>query len=378
MVSINPYSINSAPSCGFQTPRRGGSHWLNCLLALGCSATIITMTRTTHPRKARLDWLSSVRDRLKQSTVRGYETITEDFVEYLEANGIEALSDVDGYTIQQWKIKRKDDDNVSPITLKNNVKHLRVFIRWCESSELVKDGLADKIQVPEVSKEQTRSSDVVNPEQMKNVLNYLSIYEYGTRLHAASKLLWHTGCRASAAVSLDLEDYNPHQGILKIRNRRETDTPLKNGIKSERNISLSDDCIEVMNAYIDGRRHDLTDEYGREPVFTTKHGRMSRQRAYKNFVAVSRPCVYDNTCPHNRDVSDCEAAQVKKESYQCPSSESLHPIRRGSITFHLNQDWPKEKVSERCDVSVDVLEQHYDARSHEDKRQGRSQYVDKL
>jgi site-specific recombinase XerD len=336
------------------------------------------MTRTTHPRKARLDWLSSIRGRLKESTIRGYETITEDFIEYLESNGIEATKEIDGYVIQQWKIKRKDEDNVQPITLHNNAKHLRVFIKWCEASELVEDGLSEKIQIPDVSDEQSRSERKVSPEQMESILHYLSIYEYASRLHAVSKVLWHTGCRASAVVALDLDDFDPQMGILKIRNRKETGTPLKNGIKSERNVTMNEGVMEVLNAYVEGRRYEVTDEYGRDPLFTTKYGRMTRQRAYKNFVAISRPCVYDNTCPHDRDIDQCDAALNKKQSYECPSSESLHPIRRGSITHHLNQDWPKEKVSERCDVSVAVLEKHYDARTYEDKRQGRSEYLDNL
>ena len=55
----------------------------------------------------------------------------------------------------------------------------------------------------------------------------------------------------------------------------------------------------------------------------------------------------------------------------------MHLIRRGSITNHLNQGWPKEKVSERCDVSVSVLEKHYNEQSKEDERETRRKFVDK-
>lgn len=42
----------------------------------------------------------------------------------------------------------------------------------------------------------------------------------------------------------------------------------------------------------------------------------------------------------------------------------------------INIGWPKEKLSERVDVSVSVLEKHYDARTHEKKREGRKEFVD--
>lgn len=337
------------------------------------------MTRANiNVRKAKKDFLDSKKNNLKDSSVRAYKIVVTDFINYCETNGIEAVDGIDGYTIEQWKIKRKEKDDVSPSTLKNNVKHLRVFIRWCETTEMLDEGVADKMQVPSITDAQARSDDIVNPEQMQSILNYLEMYQYSSRLHAFSQLVWHIGCRISVAIALDVQDFRPRKGVLKIRNREQTDTPLKNGNKSERNVSLNSDVVEVLNDYVNGRRLNVMDAHDREPLFTTEGGRMSREAAYKNFVAISRPCVYENHCPHNRNVDNCEAAQKKKKAYDCPSSESLHPIRRGSITYHLNQGWPIEQVSERCDVGVDVLKKHYDTRTHEDKRQKRSQFVDKL
>lgn len=334
--------------------------------------------RNQNVLKARRDFLTNKRGQNKESTVRYYESITNDFTEFLTNRDIEVTQEIDGYLIKQWKQKRQKKDDVSPITLHNNTKHLRVFIRWLESSELVKGGLADKMQIPDVNTEQRRSDEVVSPEHIENIINHLEIYEYATRLHAITKFLWHTGSRISAAIALDLDDFQPRDGIVKVRNRKDTGTGLKNGQKSERNIGISESVIEVLNDYIQGRRKDATDDYGREPLFTTVNGRMARQRVYKNFVAISRPCVYNDSCPHNRELDECEAAQKKKKAYDCPSSKALHPIRRGSITYHLNQDWPLEKVSERCDVGKETLKKHYDSRTHRDKQQGRSQYVDKL
>jgi hypothetical protein len=109
-------------------------------------------------------------------------------------------------------------------------------------------------------------------------------------------------------------------------------------------------------------------------MFTTGHGRLARQRAYKNLVPVTRPCVLSGNCPHERIIDQCEAAQYSGKAPSCPSSVSLHPIRRGSITYHINRGWPKEKLSERVDVSVGVLDKHYDARTEEQERQGRKEY----
>jgi hypothetical protein len=137
--------------------------------------------------------------------------------------------------------------------------------------------------------------------------------------------------------------------------------------------------MAIVTDYIEARRTPSTDEHGREPLFTTREGnRVSRQIIYKNIVGYTRPCIFTNNCPHNRKIESCEAYQQKRQAPSCPSSTSLHPIRRGSITYHLNQGWPKEEVSERCDVSVDVLEKHYDNRTEEEKRERRREFIEDL
>lgn len=336
------------------------------------------MDRSTHPRKARRDFISMKEQSTKESTRRAYDVVTSDFITFLEENGINDTDKINGFTVEQWKLKRKEDDGVAPATLHNNVKHLRVFIRYLESSELVDTSLAEKISVPNISQEDRRSKDTVNPEEMEAILDYLATYEYATRLHALSSVLWHTGCRISGAIGLDLRDYKPAKNLLEFRDRPEKGTALKNRSKSERNVTVNDDVIAVLNDYVEGRREDVTDDYDREPLFATPGGRLIRQLAYKDFTGISRPCEVNGNCPHDREIQECEAAKRKRVAFKCPSSQSLHPIRRGAITYHLNQGWPKEKVSERCNVSIQVLEKHYDARTHEDKRAGRKKFTDQL
>ena len=86
------------------------------------------------PRKARRDFLKSKRQSIKESAARTYEYPTKHFVQYLEPEGIKHMEEVDGYTIEQWKFARQEE-GIAPITFHVNVKHIAVFIRWCESME---------------------------------------------------------------------------------------------------------------------------------------------------------------------------------------------------------------------------------------------------
>lgn len=76
--------------------------------------------RNIHPRKARRDYFKARRGNIKDSSLRSYKFPTRDFIEFLESNGIEAMIEVDGYHVEQWKLKRKDD-GIKQITLVGTV-----------------------------------------------------------------------------------------------------------------------------------------------------------------------------------------------------------------------------------------------------------------
>ncbi|QRV15004.1 tyrosine-type recombinase/integrase [Haloterrigena salifodinae] len=331
------------------------------------------------PRAARRQFLNAKRGNVKDSTHRAYKFPTKHFVQYCENNGVERIGDINNYLLESW-VQKRENENVKPITAKQTAKLNRVFIKWCENSGLVEPGTADRIRIPETDERDEVSQETVRRDQAQQVLNTLSTYEYGTRKHVAFRFMWDVGCRASGAIALDIDDLgtNPKNGkpTVQFRDRKQQGTPLKNGKKSERTIMISEDLRNLLQDYIDGRRDRVTDEYGRRPLFTTPTRRVSRQHLYKDTVAFSRPCVYTGFCPDGREIDGCEFAQKKKKAMSCPENFSLHPIRRGSITDHINRGWPKEELSERVDVSVDVLEKHYDARTEQDALERREEFRD--
>jgi integrase len=157
--------------------------------------------------------------------------------------------------------------------------------------------------------------------------------------------------------------------------RPDSGTPLKNKDPAERQLNLHEWVCVIVDDYIDGRRHEVTDEEGRRPLFTTKEGRAHRTTLRKQVRLMTRPCEYSNDCPYDRSIEDCEATAYSKAA-QCPGSVSPHPLRRSAITEALNEGHSKELVSDRMDVSTDVLEKHYDARSESEKRELRREMFD--
>lgn len=326
-------------------------------------------------RKARHDFIGHKENTQKESTARAYEFPTKNFAAHCEDHGVTVTGNITQRLVTTWLDKRQKE--VKPITVKNNAKHIRVFLKWLGSRDLCDWDIHEKIEIPNVPDQGDVNQDVLRVELAEQSLEFLETYHYGSVYHALFLTMWRTGCRISGALALDLDDFDTHayeDSVLQFRNRKETGTPLKNGHNGERDVTIDDDLSQVLNDYINGRREDI-EENDREPLFTVPSGRMYRQRAYKNIVAFTRPCVSGEECPHNRTIDDCEAAQDKEQAPSCPSSASLHPVRKGAITHHINEGWPKEPLSERVDVSVDVLEKHYDFRTNEKKRENRRKYM---
>jgi hypothetical protein len=127
---------------------------------------------------------------------------------------------------------------------------------------------------------------------------------------------------------------------------------------------------------VEHTRHGVTDEYGREPLFTTSAGRVPTATIRRDFYKMTRPCVYSTNCPHERETADCDAAKNRNASERT-SGFTTHPLREWAIMNQLDAGVPKELLSDRVDVSVPVLDKHYDQRTEERKSRRRREELEK-
>jgi site-specific recombinase XerD len=334
-----------------------------------------TMTTKVTPRQAVEDFNRERKPEVSFSTWRNYQYPLEQFIEFCDDHNIEYINDITGYDLKKFKVRRQQT-GIKTVTLKNNLSSIRVFLRWCVQAGLVEPKLPDMVELPTLTSNDTVSDDVLEQDRVESILDYLYKFEYGTLRHVLFQFIWHTGARMGTVQAIDLGDFHEEEQYVELRHRPETGTPLKNGYNGERQVSLSAETAEVLSDHIQVHRTDVVEDSGREPLFTGDE-RASKTTIRKNLYAVTRPCHISDNCPHGREIAECEATTYS-EAGGCPSSMSPHPLRRAAITYHLNRDWPKEKVSERANVSVEVLDEHYDARKESEKRRTRKQYLDNL
>ncbi|MFA1610135.1 tyrosine-type recombinase/integrase [Halobellus rubicundus] len=328
----------------------------------------------TEPTEAKQLYLRSRQDELAERSLELHDKHLTSFSEWCIKNDIRNLNDVTARTVHEYHLALKEEYQQSTVSI--YLSTVRQFVRFCEGIDAVPRGVAERIVLPE--RERNASSEMLESDEATEILGYLRKYHYGSRSHALFALLWHTGIRTGTAQGLDVSDFEAERDRLRIRHRPDTGSPLKNGENAERFVTLSTDVSAVIDAYVDEHRHDVVDDHGREPLFTTHNGRPAKNSIRRTIYAVTRPCQTGRGCPHGEDPDTCEAAQRTNDACKCPSTVSGHPVRRGAITHHLRQDVPEKVVSDRMNVSQDVLDRHYDRRSEDEKAEQRRQFLDKI
>lgn len=227
------------------------------------------------------------------------------------------MQEVTELTIHQYRSWRAQE--VNTVTLSTQLDTLRVFISFCERLELVEKDLADKIDSVVLSRGEEARDVMLDTDEARAMLQHLKKYEYCSRAHVQLLLAWRLGARLGALRALDVGDVHPEEGYIPIRHRPETDTPLKNRKRGERDAAIRDSTAEVLEDWIDEARPSVEDEYGREPLLATTQGRPGRQSVRRAAYAWTRPCAVGLQCPHGRTPEDCAAPRSTRTRTSAPA-----------------------------------------------------------
>lgn len=327
------------------------------------------------PEEAVEMYLETRRGDTAEATVQKHGYRLKKFLEWCDHADIEDTTELNGRKLHKFRLWRKQDGDLAKVSLRGDLSTIRTFIRFCENVDAVEQDLHKKIELPDLSPEESTRDTVLEPERANKIEGFLEQYRYATREHALFELLWRSGVRLGTARALDLDDFEEDEERLRVRHRAETGTPLKNKERAERYIALSSNVTAVLADWIDQNRPNVTDDHGREPLFASRQGRCSKSTLRRTVYRVSQPCYYGDGCPHDRDPSDC-AAEGYTGGKKCPSSVDPHTIRRGAITHFLSEDVPQRVVEDRMNVSGKILERHYDKRSEEQKTEQRRQFLE--
>ena len=325
--------------------------------------------RDLPPEKAVSRFIAKRRNKNTDKTVRSYENRLRQFVRWSQTNDkIETMRDLDGWLLDEYErfLYERGD---APSTVKGKMVAIQELLKYCVQLDVVDESLAEKVQIPRLSKDEQTDDLKLDTEDAKQLLQSYreNPGEYGTVQHVLLEIIWHIGARTGSLRSLDLRDWSAENRVLKFRHR--PPTRLKDGTEHERDVVLPETIADALDFYIERERPDKRDENGREPLFATRFGRPADSTIQTWAYQATQPCIAV-ACPHNRQRDTCEYTE-KSHASKCPSARSPHQIRTGSITWQLNKGLSYVKVAERVAASPETIRRYYDKADYSEQLERR-------
>lgn len=320
-------------------------------------------------------YLRRRRSEIADKTITEYERKLGHFIEWCNQRELENLNAIDGRSIDDFRIWRREEssdevDALAPKTMSDDMYLFKSFLNYLESIEAIRPGLSEFVEIPTLEHGDGVRDIELPPERVQTILDHLKKFKYGHREHVVWLLHCQTGRRPGAIHSLDVDDL--HTGTngwyLEFQHRPDEGTSLKNKTKSEGEVPIPDFAGEVLEDYIESRRPDVKDQHGRKPLVASTYGRLSISVMRRYFYKWTRPCQISGDCPHNREIDECDAVNSIDKASHCPSAKPPYAARHGYITALRCSGTPPSVVSDRCDVSEEIIKKHYDERTPEDRR----------
>jgi len=319
---------------------------------------------------------------LRPTTVKEYENELLRLQQHLEKNGIQNLNDVRNRDLNDYFIWRREDSyntRLSTNTMRDVRYIVRDFVRYAATIDAIDSDVPGDIQIPKLADGEDVRDVEIDAERLRQIFDQIEKRAYASREHVVWALLDETGRRLGCIHSLDYDDVHldVEHPFLEFRHDP-PETSLKNAEKGEMKVNIPESLCNVLDTYLKYNRKECTTENGRSPLLTTSYGRLSKSTMRKYVYKWSRPCFLNEECPEGHDSEGCGASASRDKYSKCPDSHSPHDIRHTYLTERLRDGVPTEALSERCDVTKEILDKHYDERTSEEKRDLRRRVLEEV
>lgn len=214
---------------------------------------------------------------VQPNTLTAYRGRLKHFQAFCTVHDIEDLGNVRPNTLDEFQNYLREASSLEATSsIKGCLAALRKFLQYCERRGVFDHGFHKLVILPTVSKHEGQDERWLARESTEEIVDHLETYRLFTKEHVVWAILAETRIRQSTLYALDLDDYDAEERYLTVVNREETGTRLKNGYRAERELSISKDAARTIDGYIQENRNAVTDDHGREPLVTTRNGRLQK------------------------------------------------------------------------------------------------------
>jgi integrase/recombinase XerD len=213
---------------------------------------------------------------LSTNTLAAYERDLGDWLDYLEAQGITSIVDVD-YRMLIGYMQFKRTKGFKTATVARHLSSIRSFFSYLHQEQIIPE---DPAQLLETPKPDRRLPKVISFEEVEQLLAAPDTsHPFGIRDKAMLELLYATGIRVSELISLNVADFNIHSSFLRCfgKGSKERIIPVGNYAR----ISLEKYLLQVRPSIVD---------VGQELALFVNHSgvRLTRQGFWKMIKKYAR------------------------------------------------------------------------------------------
>ena len=205
--------------------------------------------------------------KMSKNTLQSYKRDILQYGDYVELHKINYLkvkkSDVVKY------LEYLGEKNKKSSTISRNLASIRLFYQHALKTKKVKSDPTEGITSPKIEK---RKPAVLSAREVSLLLDQPKNMDLkGTRDKAMLELAYATGMRVTEIISLNMDDVDLEEGIVKCKTGRK-----------ERNIPLGKLSLGALKEYIEEARNILIKEDDEEALFVNINGkRLTRQGFWK-------------------------------------------------------------------------------------------------
>ena len=221
-----------------------------------------------------LDLISAYENHLKNvkqasaNTVSSYMRDVRQFAAWLKTSQGVTVEAVTQQNIDDY-LAHLDEGGRSSATRSRSIASLKNFYGYLVSTGFIAESPLREIHV---HREERKLPQILTNQEIERLLNQPSAADAkGSRDKAMREVMYATGMRVTELISLNVEDVNLEQGIVKCA-----------GTKRIRAIPLYQEAVRALKAYLHNYRNSMVADLSDHALFLNFNGeRLSRQGFWK-------------------------------------------------------------------------------------------------
>ncbi len=217
-----------------------------------------------------IDYLEAERN-ASPYTVRNYTTDLLDFFQFLKANGIDSLKEVDRHTLRDYLSQLMERGFVKA-SIARKLSAIRSFYRYLLREEIISTSPVATTSSPKLDK---RLPSFLTIEEINRLLETPDLSTpQGLRDRALMELLYASGIRVSELVNLNLEQVNLDTNEIRVWGK---------GSK-ERVVLMGKPAARALTAYLNQGRPELLGEKRSNALLLNRYGKRLIERRVQRIL----------------------------------------------------------------------------------------------